>query len=125
MFLPVLLSLAGPGPEVSFLFFFFFFQQVSRVGHVTVGEFFFPACAACRMSACAISIDKEAKQDFQVTYLCNVVFFYYNKVFLMLALQLTTVKQCFQLKLLAMLVQNSNCQEMAQVKDRLIQKLSF
>ena len=124
MFLPVLLSLAGPGPEVSFLFFFFF-QQVSRVGHVTVGEFFFPACAACRMSACAISIDKGAKQDFQVTYLCNVVFFYYNKVFLMLALQLTTVKQCFQLKLLAMLVQNSNRQEMAQVKDRLIQKLSF
>ena len=46
------------------------------MGHVLVGEFFFPACAACRMSACAISIDKEAKQDFQqVTYLCNVVFF--------------------------------------------------
>lgn len=43
----------------------------------------------------------------------------------MLALQLATVKQCLQLKLLAMLVQNSNCQEMAQVKDRLIQKLSF
>ena len=96
------------------------------MGHVLVGEFFFPACAACRMSACAISIDKEAKQDFQqVTYLCNVVFFCYNKVFLMLALQLTTVKQCFQLKLLAMLVQNNNCREMAQVKDRLIQKLSF
>lgn len=96
------------------------------MGHVTVGEFFFPACAACLMSACAISIDKEAKQDFQqVTYLCNVVFFYYYKVFLWLALQLTTVKQCFQLKLLAMLVQNNNCREMAQVKDRLIQKLSF
>ena len=89
------------------------------MGHVTVGEFFFPACAACLMSACAVSIDKEAKQDFQqVTYLCNVVF-------LWLALQLTTVKQCFQLKLLAMLVQNNNCREMAQVKDRLIQKLSF
>lgn len=44
----------------------------------------------------------------------------------MLSLQLTTVKQCFQLlKLLAMLIQNSNCREMAQVKDRLIQKLSF
>ena len=96
------------------------------MGHVLVGEFFFRACAACRMSACAISIDEEAKQDFQqVTYLCNVVFFYYNKVFLMLALQLITVKQCFQLKLLAMLVQNNNCREMAQVKDRLIQKLSF
>ena len=44
MFLPVLLSLAGPGPEVSFIIFFF--QQFSRAGHVTVGEFFFPACAA-------------------------------------------------------------------------------
>ena len=43
----------------------------------------------------------------------------------MLALQLTTVKQCLQLKLLAMLVQKSNSREMAQVKDRLIQKLSF
>lgn len=45
------------------------------MGHLTVGEFFFPACAACRMSACAISIDKEAKQNFQqVTYPCDVVF---------------------------------------------------
>ena len=96
------------------------------MGHVTVGEFFFPVCAACRMSACAISIDKEAKQNFQqVTYLCNVVFFDYNKVFLMLVLELTTVKQCLQLELLAILVQNNNCREMAQVKDRLIQKLSF
>ena len=96
------------------------------MGHVTVGEFFFPVCAACRMSACAISIYKEAKQNFQqVTYLCNVVFFDYNKVFLMLVLELTTVKQCLQLELLAILVQNNNCREMAQVKDRLIQKLPF
>ena len=73
MFLPVLLSLAGPGPEVSFIFFFF---SVSfTCGARDVGEFFFPACAACRMSACAISIDKEAKQNFQqVTYPCNVDF---------------------------------------------------